>query len=796
MISFPRSVKAITASFHPSYAWKRRTPQLVPQIVHTIRRARQIPLKGIQRCPVTVRFLTRAEELRQYLTAATGLPASIDIETPRSNPHHITIVAVSCRPGEGVVFHYDEEFGDVLAELLSDTSRLKLGQNFAFDQHAFIANGAEPKMPIADTIIAEALLCPPFKEAKKMRWLSLATAVARRVPGWAYHKEPDNPKTRALYSVWFPNVPAYQYPLLYCALDAIATLLLWNAQKRELIRTGQFDIFRDVLCPAAFTLVKLEARGIPIDDVKRRERIERARETIKDLGQKVIDFTTTMHRDRKEKCEAAIADLVAERKAIGNVKAPESKALTPKVAKLRTKLKQIGDEFKPTNDNHWRWLLFSTAGLNLVPTRISEKSGMPGVKKDDIEQLRQLYPDVGVLAWRVDLKGEARRKKLFETLVPDVNGRAHFAFAIHRTENGRFSGGEDDSEEDKLRESEGGNPQNLSEQDREIFVAPEGKIWLDFDMKQVELLDMAWIAKEWPLIELLRAGLDIHSENGAAIFGCTREEARKFKVRFSGRDDTARQGGKKASHSWDYGAGDKKTGDTFRPFHGLPYEEVIAFLADVNAKNRESGVSADSLARRERAVANSADPEGEKRKLRMKLYEMANTFRAREWRINYFRKWPRLAAFQKEIVAKVEEDRELRNSFGRVLKFWNFKWDFENKRSILLDREEALAFWPASDVGDMAKVLLPLMDECATRHGGELVTTTHDSFSILMPNDPERVCAFAVEAKAIMERKWPQFAPHPKFRDFWVPCDISIGRNWGKKTESNPDGLEEYRLGA
>lgn len=794
MILLPPSIKAVTACFHPSYAWKRQTPQLMPQIVRVLRRARMITTIGIGRPAIKVRFLTRAEELRAFIAETKGLPASIDIETPRDNPYRITIVGISCRPGEGVVFEAEAAMLDALAPLLTDSTRLKLGHNFAFDQHAFIANGTDPVMPIADTIIAEAALCPPFKEAKKMRWLALATAVARRVSGWPYHKEPDHPKTKALYKVWFPGTPEMLYPQLYCALDAIATLLLWQQQREDLKRAGMFEFFQEVLCPAAYTLCRMEMRGIPIDDAKRLATIERSAAQVLTLGAKVVEFTTRMHTDRREQCVAAIDRFVAERKAIGNAKAPESKAITPKVAKLRTKLKQIGEEFKPTNDNHWRWLLFSEAGLALTPVRISDKTGTPGVKKEDIEQLQQLYPECEVLAWRVDLKTEARRKKLFETLVPDASGRAHFAFAIHRTENGRFSGGDDDSDDDKIRESEGGNPQNLTERDREIFVAPEGSKWIDLDMKQVELRDMAWIAEEWDLIAALLAGADIHSENGAAIFGCTPEEARKFKVRFQGKEDTARQGGKKAAHRWDYGGMDRKMGAMFRPWHGVPYEDVMAFLHErADRSFNAEGISRDSFARRKRAVAQSAEPEAEARKLQMRMYEMANTLRCRDWRLNYFRKWKRLAAFQKEVVSKVEQDRELRNSFGRVLRFWNFRFDFDTKRWLLVDREEALAFWPASDVGDMAKVLLPLIDACATKWGGEVVTTTHDSFSIILDDDPATIRGFTLEAKAIMERKWPQFKPHPKFGEFFVPCDVSIGRNWGKKSESNPDGLAEWK---
>lgn len=819
MIDLPRSIKAVAASFHPSHAWRRQTPQLMPQIIETIRRARQITTFGIGRPAINVVFARTPEQVRSYLRENPG-PASIDIETPGKNePHKITIVGISCSPGSAIVFHWSEAFGDVMNELLSDPKRLKLGHNFAFDQHAFIANGIEPVMPIADTIIAEATLCPPFKEAKNMAWLSLAVSVARRVKGWPYHKEPFRETTKALYRVWFPYVPQALYPLLYCALDAVATLLLWNQQREALDRAGMLKFYQEVLCPAAFTLCRMEMRGIPCDDEKRLRIIAEAGATIADLSARVIAYTTEKHRARVTNLQVRMDDLVAQRDAIKaewaaekkliparcatasiDKKAltakwgPQSKAFTPKIAKLRTKLAQIGEEFKPTNDNHWRWLLFADAGLGLIPVRTS-KTGQPGVTKDDIEQLQTLYPKVEILAWRVKLKTEARRKKLFETLEPDADGRVHFAFAIHKTENGRFSSGDDETEEEKYRESGGGNAQNLAEKDREIFVAPPGSVWIDLDMKQVELRVMAWLAGEWDLIRLLLAGADIHSENGAAIFGCTPDEARAFKVWFGGREDTARQGGKKASHSWDYGAGDKKTGATFRPWHGRPFEEVLAYLYEKSDRSfNAEGLSRENYLRRLRAAQRSEDPATEEKKLRMVLTADANTLRAREWRTGYFRKWTRLAAFQREIVAKVEGSRMLRNSFGRVLEFWNFKFNYDTKHWSLVDREEALAFCPASDVGDMAKVLLPIIDACAKKWGGELVTTTHDSFSIILP-EPERVKGFIAEAKAIMERSWPQYKPHPEFGAFWVPCDASIGRNWGKKSEKNPDGLREYQMG-
>jgi hypothetical protein len=127
-----------------------------------------------------------------------------------------------------------------MGEVLQDPERLKFGHNFAYDLRAFVANGIDPWNPVCDTIQAEALLCPPFKEAKKRRWLALSTAIARRVDGWPYHKEPEHPATRALFGAWFPRVPEWLHYRLYCALDAAGTWLLEQAQVKMLQAQGMF----------------------------------------------------------------------------------------------------------------------------------------------------------------------------------------------------------------------------------------------------------------------------------------------------------------------------------------------------------------------------------------------------------------------------------------------------------------------------------------------------------------------------------------------------------------------------
>jgi DNA polymerase I-like protein with 3'-5' exonuclease and polymerase domains len=506
---------------------------------------------------------------------------------------------------------------------------------------------------------------------------------------------------------------------------------------------------------------------------------------IKEIVKEIDSFVSIRHESRKDLAQGQLLALALQRDEIKDKRSAERKALTPKIAKLRTKLKQIGDAFNSGNDNHWRWLLFGAegeGGLGLRATRLTGKAGLAGVDEDDIEELQRIYPEQEILKARVELQHLYRRMRWLKGLKPDHNGRVHIPYSLHRTENGRLASGFDDAEDDKPRESGGGNIQNVPEADRAIFCAEPGKVWIEGDMSQVELRVMAWLARDRELLTALRDGIDIHSENAAAIFGCSPEQARTTMVHFEGAMRPARTAVKRPTHGWDYGLGDVKCGGMFRPCEDWASSKVVDFLAEEFKKScGVDGMNGAAWARRQRQAERSKSSEIEKLKLIRRIYDEANTLTAKAWRLAYFKRWKGLARFQNEVIEEVERNRVLVNPYGRRLEFQNFRWDYKMQRYVFSDREEALAFLPASTVADEAKAMFPAMEEAAKRHDGELLLFNHDAFCSQVPE--KNASAYMQDAKSIMESPWKALGTIEGFGQFSCPAEFKRGPNWGELTK-------------
>jgi len=793
-------------------------------------------------------------QLRAYIKSTDG-PAIIDVETPHENHNLITICGVSVSQDSAMSFPWRGEYIDIMTELLCDPTRWKGGHNFAFDQHAFRAYSIKPVMPIFCTIQAEALLRPPFREAKKRRWLSLASATMRVHNGTPAWKEPDKPHTQAFYRVAFPDIPEWQHARLYNALDCLYNFWLWCHQRAQLDQTGMLDLFATIVAPAGMTLVDLEERGIPLDEPKRLKLRLKTEGLIDVHTIEIRRFAAESHTHRRSLLMGAIQELENEvdvwkgaaptviepgfgivrrvvcvehptytgytkrSKCPGCLEVFEAnlsgrstvKEILARRTKARTRLKQIGEEFKPDNDNHWRWLLFDVDGpLGLTPLETTDKKKLPKVDEDNIEALQRLHPDVQVLRLRVELQHALHRLRFVLSVPTDDKGRVHFAFSLHRTENGRVASGLDEEEPEKARASAGGNAQNITEFDREIYIAEEGKILCEHDLKQVELDVMARLARDLPLIKVLTEGGDIHSENASAIFSTPVERVKTDLIWFEGGWRNKRHAAKRASHGWDYGMMDYKCGRMFQPWANNTRTEVAQFLSEkFETTSGNRGISLVAMKRRLQAAEVSMNPKDEIVKAWARLYDAANTITAEGWRLAYFGKWRGLASYQDFIVDMASKRRVLTNPFGRMLRFYGFKWNRNKKVMEFTEREEALAFTPASTVGDMVKWMLPRVNAIASEHGGELLTTTHDSFLSMLPDSPIVVASYHKAMKVVLERAWPELDHGAGIlinmgSPFRCRTDFMTGYNWRKGhlchqecdpgcVLDNPRGLFDYQ---
>lgn len=752
------------------------------------------------------------EELKAYLdTRHVWKEMAVDVETPRDNPTHITICGIGIEPFTAILFPWREPFISIARPALQDPTVVKSGHNFGYDELAFMAYECDVAWPIWNTIEAESLLNPPYKEAKKRRWLSLKPTCLVRyydgVPFFGSHNNnigaAEDPITRAFFRVAFPDVPDWLHERLYCGMDVIWTRLLRIAQRKALIKAGMLNVMLKYVAPAHPTIVRMERRGLPVDEKRRGEMLRYYEAMTKRRHLEISAYTTERFTTRLEQLRLSSKDAVpcadhprytGKTKSKRKVPCEGCARLYEGTAGLR-KLKTLGDSFKDTSDDHWRWLLFAPAvegGLGLRPLSFTEVKKLPQVDDETIETLQRQNPEITILAARVDLLKMLHSLGVIRVPV-DTNGRAHFALSQHRTTTQRMASGKDDEEEGKQRGGEAGNIQNKKDAERSIFCAgTDDFVLFEWDWSQIELEVMAWQARDMPLIRDLRAGICVHSQNAAAMFDCgdAKAEASTFLVPFEGKMCSARQAGKKFTHRANYGGMDRNAGRMYHPCSKWSLQQVVDFIIKRwSETDRAEGISPDTV----RRLVRGGSVE------HARLYEYANTLTAARWRRAYFAKRPGLLQYQNRIIAMVERDGYLINPFGYKLKFWNF--DYSSGRKVLKDKEEALASGPQGTVAFMSKVLLRHegeLDSLVTAYGGELWIQNHDAFIGRIPK--AMLEEFYVDSKKLMEREWPELGTIPEFGLFRSRAEFMIGWNWGKmhkhKEECGTPILPQFPWGA
>lgn len=405
------------------------------------------------------------------------------------------------------------------------------------------------------------------------------------------------------------------------------------------------------------------------------------------------------------------------------------KDLRTRIAKGKAKLKSIGPSFKVNSADHWRAYLFSEAGLGLKPTTFTGKTKKPSVDDDAIETLAKKNPSVSSLRDRILVSKGSRRLNTELAVEADSNGRVHFVYSLHRTNTGRLASGSDEVDADKVRVSPG-NAQNKAERDRAMYAAPPSYLFLQADYSQVESRVTAWHANDMELLEAWEAGRDVYSEIAAKLYGCKVEDARTHKIMFMGTARSARDGGKRAHLALCYYMQPPTMSTTF----GITIQEATRLSLEWK-KSRRATV-----------------------------------------------RW------QQEQIENAASFDGLRNSFGRKLQFPKKNVD---GNWAVADPAAAVASVPQSDVGDMCKAMLPILDGISR---AELVTTTHDSFGFYVK--PEDIGVVAPAVRQAMEKAWTEFGTRSiggKPTRFRVPVEISVGKNWGKKSKDNPEGLDVWQ---
>ena len=284
------------------------------------------------------------------------------------------------------------------------------------------------------------------------------------------------------------NVRDWQAHYEYNCKDTSNTFEAYLNQKKDLEARGLSAFFYDYVMRLGEPITEMCARGLPVD----------------------VSVKERMHAE-----------------------------LTAEIERLRSSLSQ------PINPNSTKQKLelFRAKKYKLPRVRSKQAGGMRDAADElAIKKLRLKHPedtDLDVL-----LKYAKAQKSLSSYVNAKIHkdGRLRFSLLATGTETLRFSSGKD-------AWGYGLNAQTLPKKFKSMFTAPEGKQWLQVDLKQAESRFVAYDSCDVELMRMLEAGEDIHSRVAAEIFGCPVEQVL---AESAAGDKSKRQLGKKSGHGANY----------------------------------------------------------------------------------------------------------------------------------------------------------------------------------------------------------------------------------------------------
>lgn len=283
---------------------------------------------------------------------------------------------------------------------------------------------------------------------------------------------------------------------------------------------------------------------------------------------------------------------------------------------------------------------------------------------------------------------------------------------------------------------EGGNAQNVAPRHRRIFIADPGKLLSYIDLKQAESNVVAHISGDEAYIEAHRSG-DVHTYVARLVWP---------ELSWTGdlKKDKAIA---KALPEWD-------------PVEGHDFR----FQAKRIQHGSNLGLTPPGIAMIARIPQNAA-------------------YRAQE---NYFDKFSRIRAWQNDRAKRIREHLPLYNVLGREITLLGRPWE---KHTI----NQGYAFEPQSSVADILDLGMYRVWREQDPTGGdadelELLAQIHDA--ILSQFDKQRL-AVLHKTKSLLEIPIPVKGLDGITRIMKIEAEVSIGYNWGKKSEDNPHGQFE-----
>lgn len=491
--------------------------------------------------------------------------------------------------------------------------------------------------------------------------------------------QPDLAKGLSAMWRYLPPMPPWKHlsganMRLYNLLDSVVTGMAWAQLRRRIAERGQRRLLQAEMA-SIMVLDRMTRRGLPVD---------------------------------VEKLKAWIAETEIE------------------VARLRDRWTKLSGVAATSGKN----ALAKVFGENgwACPVQAETPTGQPKFDEDVIEALLKLdiHPDARealetLLQWRKTNKLLTTYGTGFLERLGD-DGRLHPSYLPNIKDSGDLGTAAG-------RLSSSPNVQNIPKGMRWVFVAPEGYVIGDSDLRAVEGRVQAVLADDQELLRIYdRPGFDMHrlnlrnakrallelwreTEDERTASGAPSSFSKLAKGRLAGYANGVwpidRPNMKTFLYGWNYGSGDQ----TIAKSLGIHLREAAAI--------REA----------------------------------------------YERSRPATKRWRSAVVRSASRHKLLQNAFGRIRYFPGVVPD-PNVRN------QAINFFPQATVADMMWVWFPEIEEALARHDAGLITQVHDSF--VWEGPASEAHAIVLELDRLMTREWPEIAP-----GFSVPATHDLGPSWG-----------------
>lgn len=227
--------------------------------------------------------------------------------------------------------------------------------------------------------------------------------------------------------------------------------------EKELERTNQINLLKEIELPLAKVLGDMELTGFSVD-------LNGLKQMSEELGKRIAFIEKEIHT-------------------------------------------LVGYEFNLNSPKQLGVALFEKLGL---PAKKKTKSGY-STNAEVLEELRTAHPAVELL---LEYRQLSKLKSTYTDGLQNCigeDGKIHTTFNQTEARTGRISSLEPNLQNIPVRTE-------LGKKLREFFVADEGKVLVDADYSQIELRVLASMSNDKTMIDAFRSGVDIHTATAAEVF--------------------------------------------------------------------------------------------------------------------------------------------------------------------------------------------------------------------------------------------------------------------------------------